>query len=165
MRFTKVAAAAALATGAVLGTAGPALAAGGHSTVIEPAGPEISWVKDSVIVRGNNPDEAIVQAKYRCEGAGVHLWASVKQGPDLDVATGHTGSAYADSWYETPEGPMPICDGRTHVVQYTLSRSTEDDFERLEDGQALLQFVFFYVDRAGNPHRAGYAAWVDVKTP
>ena len=102
----------------------------------EETSPEIAWVKNNVVVKGANPDKATVKAKYRCTGDGVHLWASVKQGPGIDEQ--HTSSADADSWYETPEGPTPTCDGKNHVIRYTVSRV--EGWDRLVKGAAWVQF-------------------------
>lgn len=116
-----------------------------------------------MIVTGAHPDRATVKAKYRCSGTGVHLWASVKQGPWIDEK--HTSSVYAASWYETPAGPAPVCDGRTRVARYTIYRSTERSFDRLRDGRAWLQFVFFYINGRGEQTRAAHVGWTNVKVP
>jgi len=154
MHLVKAAAAAALAAGAVVATAAPSFAAGETS-------PEIDWVKTNVIVTGANADQATITTKYRCEGEGFHLWASVKQGP-LITETDNT-SAFAESWYETPEGPVPVCDGKTHVARWTVTRV--DGFDTLTTGDAWVQFVFFYGGDGGAPMRAADVGWATVKAP
>ena len=147
--------------GSLIAAAGAALATvvavGGAATAAEETSPEIAWVKNNVVVKGNNPDQATIMAKYRCVGEGVHLWASVKQGPN--VTETNNSSAVADSWYETPEGPAPRCDGKTHVIRYTVTRV--EGWEALKTGRAWVQFVFFY--GAGN--RAADVGWATVKAP
>ena len=150
---------------ALIAAAGAALAtvaAVGGAATAAPAetSPEIAWAKNIVVVKGNNPDQAIVMTKYRCVGEGVRLWASIKQGPNV-TETNNT-SADADSWYETPEGPVPQCDGKTHVIRYNVTRV--EGFEPLRTGKAWVQFVFFYIDGDGE-NRAADVGWATVKAP
>lgn len=91
---------------------------GGAASAVEETSPEIAWVKNNVIVTGANPDQATIMATYRCSGDGVHLWASVKQGPNITEE--NNTSDFAESWYETPEGPTPVWNGKTHVLRYTV---------------------------------------------
>jgi hypothetical protein len=69
----------------------------------------------------------------------LHLWASVKQGPNIDPPE-HTSSADARAWYETPDAAVPTCDGDSHVLRYTIYR---------ENAAA----------------RGALSGWVKVKTP
>ena len=148
-----------LAGGAAL--AGSVVALGGPASAAEETSLDISWVKNNVVLTGAHPDEATIMAKYRCEGTGFHLWASVKQGPGIDEE--HTSSADAESWYETPEGPAPVCDGKNHVIRYTVTRV--EGFDQLQKGEAWVQFVFFYVDANGAEVRAADVGWAQVKAP
>lgn len=59
-----------VATAAVVAST---LSLGWAATAAEEASPEIAWVKNNVVVKGNNPDQATIMAKYRCVGDGVHL--------------------------------------------------------------------------------------------
>ena len=143
MRISRVVTTAALSAGAVVATAGAAYAA--PATAV----PEVK----NVVVTGTNPDQAVVHVKYRCSGEPIHLWASVKQGPGIDPATGHTGSADADAWYETTDEELtPTCDGQSHVLRYTLDRV--GGFDRLHSGPAYVQFVIFYADSNGFQRQA-----------
>jgi hypothetical protein len=134
---------------------------GGPASAAEETSAEIAWVKNNVVVTGANPDEATIMAKYRCTGEGVHLWASVKQGPNIDEDT--NSSTDAESWYETPEGPVPVCDGKNHVIRYTVTRV--DGFDTLEKGRGWVQFVFFYMNTDGEFTRAADVGWANVKVP
>jgi hypothetical protein len=154
MRIRTVTVAALVAAAAVITPAASATAATETS-------PEVAWVNDNVIVTGSDPGTAYIQAKYSCEGEGVHLWTSVKQGPNIDEE--HTTSDFAESWYETPEGPVPNCDGKTHVTRFAVS--LVDGFDPLVSGDAWVQFVFFYVDPAGVFTRAADVGWATVQAP
>ena len=129
------------------------------------AQPQTSYAEvKNVVQTGAQPDQAVVTVKYRCTGFGVHLWASAKQGPDLDPSLpmgSGTTAARADSWYETPEGPAPTCDGKNHVERYTITRV--DGWDRLGKGEAWVQFVFFYVDGQGQQARAADVGWQTVR--
>lgn len=153
LRTAAVAAAAFAVTG-IIAPAAPALAAAETS-------PEVAWVNDNVIVSGADTSTAYVQAKYSCEGTGVHLWASMKQGPLIDED--HTTSNYAVSWYETPEGPKPVCDGKTHVTRFEVSLS--EGFSPATTGRTWVQFVFFYITPDGQFARAADVGWATVKAP
>jgi hypothetical protein len=154
MRFRTVTLAAALAASAVIVPATLASAAAETS-------PEVAWVNNNVIVNGSDPNTAYIQAKYSCEGEGVHLWTSVKQGPEISEE--NSTSDFAVSWYETPEGPVPNCDGKTHVTRFAVSLA--DGWEPLVSGPAWVQFVFFYVNSAGEVARAADVGWATVKAP
>jgi hypothetical protein len=154
MRFRTLTVAAALAASAVIAPATSASAA-------EETSPEVAWVNDNVIVTGSDPDTAYIQAKYSCEGEGVHLWTSVKQGPEITEE--NTTSDFAVSWYETPEGPVPTCDGKTHVTRFAVSLA--DGWEPLVSGRAWVQFVFFYVNASGDVVRAADVGWATVQAP
>ena len=154
MHLRTITMATALAVGAVIA---PAAAAGAATET----SPEIAWVNDNVVVTGADSSTAYVQAKYACEGTGLHLWASVKQGPGIDEE--HTTSNFADAWYETPEGPAPTCDGKTHVTRFEVS--LVDGFDPLVSGDAWVQFVFFYANSEGAFTRAADVGWATVKAP
>jgi hypothetical protein len=154
MRIRTVTVAALVAATAVIVPATSAAAAAETS-------PEIAWVNDNVIVTGADPTTAYIQAKYSCEGEGVHLWTSVKQGPNIDEE--HTTSDFAVSWYETPEGPVPNCDGKTHVTRFAVSLA--DGFDPLVSGDAWVQFVFFYINTEGVFTRAADVGWATVQAP
>lgn len=104
----------------------------------------------SVVIKGSN---AVVTGTYRCSGGGnAHLWSSVKQGARLSPE--HTGSSYADAWYDTnhlvtPEGYPALtvpCDGQTHTQQFLLRRVDSTpwggpfDSAQLKPGTAFVQF-------------------------
>jgi len=154
MGFRTLTVAAALAAFAVIVPATSASAA-------EETSPEVAWVNDNVIVTGSDPDTAYIQAKYSCEGEGVHLWTSVKQGPEITEE--HTTSDFAVSWYETPEGPVPDCDGKTHVTRFAVSLA--EGWQPLVSGRAWVQFVFFYVNASGDVVRAADVGWATVQAP
>lgn len=140
----------------------------------------IRWFGHTVRVDRHDPDEAVVKVRYRCEGVGVHLWASVKQGPGVNryEPTEERPSPPADvarAWYETPESAVPTCDGKAHTFRYTISRATEgtathpEAWKRLRDGRAWAQFVVFSVpegtdpdDQTVVPDREAFAGWVYV---
>ena len=103
------------------------------------------------------PDEARVHVRYRCSGIGVHLWASVKQDMIDPEADYPLGSRSSESWYETPEGPAPICDGEWHAQPITVILA--DGWEQLEAGEAYLQFVIFTADGG----RGAVDGWQTVK--
>lgn len=151
---TAAASAAAFAVAGIIAPAAPALAAAETS-------PEVAWVNNNVVVSGADTSTAYVMAKYSCEGQGVHLWASMKQGPMIDED--HTTSDYAVSWYETPEGPAPVCDGKTHVTRFEVSLS--DGFSPATTGPAWVQFVMFYITPDGEFVRAADYGWGTVKAP
>jgi hypothetical protein len=144
--------------------------------------PGIKWFDHRVYVKKHNPDQAVVRVRYRCEGVGAHLWASVKQGKQVNryVPAPERPNPPADiarAWYETPEGPVPVCDGRFRTLRYKISRVTEgtpghpEPWKRLKNGRAWAQFVFFYVPEGANPadpslwRREAFAGWVKVIKP
>ena len=147
-----------------------------------PVGEQTAGIKRfhrTVHVKRHNPDQAVVKVRYKCEGVGVHLWASVKQGPEVNryKPTAERPSPPADiarAWYETPEGPVPTCDGKANTFRYTISRVTEgtdthpDAWKRLKEGRAWAQFVIFYVpdgvdrNNPDNWKRDAFAGWVRV---
>jgi hypothetical protein len=70
-----------------------------------------------------------VKVQYKCDGVGVPLWPSVKQGVG-STGTSHRGPAappadIAWAWHETPAGPKPTCGGEAHTYRYVVSRATE----------------------------------------
>jgi hypothetical protein len=85
----------------------------------------------------------------------------VKQGPEITEE--NTTSDFAVSWYETPEGPVPTCDGKTHVTRFAVSLA--DGWEPLVSGRAWVQFVFFYVTASGDVARAADVGWATVQAP
>ncbi|MDX6302205.1 MAG: hypothetical protein QOF53_3419 [Nocardioidaceae bacterium] len=134
--------------------------------------PEINWFGHHVYVKRHDPDQAVVKVKYSCEGTGLHLWASVKQGPHIQPPD-DTTSASARAWYETPDAAVPTCDGDAHVFRYTIYREDPDgqidpQWKRLREGRAWAQFVIFYVPQGGDPSspsRGAFSGWVKVETP
>lgn len=140
----------------VLGT-GTALGA-------ETPGPQIQWVNNNVIVSALDHNVATVTAKYKCYGGevGTHLWVSVKQGPNIDPATGHTSSSDAASWYDTnwnstPDG-IPLttlnCNGQWQVTRTIVKKSAWGSFAQLQNGPAYVQFCAF--DSSGS-EETGFA--------
>ncbi len=133
--------------------------------------PQVAWTNKNVHV---SPDgsKAYVLGKYRCWGgrAGTHLWVSVKQGPRLSEPD-HTGSSYADAWYDTnwnfqnSEAGLTVnCDGHWHVTRAVL----KNVFGELHDGTAYIQFCLF--DSTGNEENfpQGFAqdyGWRTVRVP
>ena len=108
--------------------------------------PQVAWVGKNVHV---SPDgsKAFVIGKFKCFGGqtGTHLWVSVKQGPRLSEPD-HTGSSYADAWYDTnwnfeqSEAGLTVdCDGHWHVARITMKQV----FGELHDGPAYVQFCLF----------------------
>jgi hypothetical protein len=140
----------------------------------------IDWFGHRVHVRAHHPDQAVVAVRYRCEGIGVHLWASVKQGPGVNAyePTAERPSPPSDvarAWYETPDEAVPTCDGTSHTLRYTISRATEGTethpgaWQRLRNGRAWAQFVVFSVPEGSDPadpnvvpNREAFAGWVRV---
>ena len=140
--------------------------------------PGIKWFGHTVKLKKHNPDKAIVTVRYKCEGVGVHLWASVKQGPGVNryKSTPERPSPPADvarAWYETPESATPYCDGKAHTLRYVISRATEgtethpNPWGRLKCGRAWAQFVAFSVPEGSGPEteptREAFAGWVQVR--
>ena len=130
--------------------------------------PQVSWTGMNINV---SPDgsTAYINGKYKCDGGeeGTHLWVSVKQGEALDDE--HTGSQYADAWYDTnwnfsesnPAGLTVDCDGHWHVARYELRQV----FGELEDGIAFVQFCLF--DSSGS-EESGFKfdySWKNVRVP
>lgn len=159
MRTARLMAASALAVGAVAGTA-PAAAQAALPQ------PEIAWVNANVVAK-HGGDQAEVLVKYRCWGIGVHLWASVKQGPALDPSVpGGTASSRAVSWREAPEGPVPTCTGSWQVERVTIQATPDTAGKQaLSRGAGWLQFVIFTAEggraAAGDPQAGGQ--WVTVR--
>jgi hypothetical protein len=139
----------------------------------------IKWFGHTVKLKKNHPDKAIVTVRYKCQGVGIHLWASVKQGPGVNSykSSAERPSPPADvarSWYETPEGPVPFCDGKAHTLRYVISRVTEGSethpqpWGKLKCGRAWAQFVIFSVPEGADPAeteptREAFAGWVHVR--
>ena len=175
--FKKLAAVSALVIASTTLVAGPADAHKKPGPVREQTA-GIKWFGHTVHVKKHNKDKAIVKVRYKCEGQGVHLWASVKQGRAVNhyKSTPERPSPPADiarSWYETPEGPVPYCDGKAHTFRYVISRVTEGTethpkaWKRLKDGRAWAQFVIFSVPEGSDPEttpptREAFAGWVHV---
>jgi hypothetical protein len=137
-------AAATLATAGLLAVAAPAANAA-PSTGTE------GEVLGVVLAQG---DAATIVGRYRCfGGTQAHLWASIKQGDDIDGTT-QTSSEFADSWYDTnynftesnPQGLTVPCDGRFHTQRFVLERvfgtpwGGSFDGTALESGPAWVQF-------------------------
>jgi hypothetical protein len=130
-------------------------------------GPQVAWTGMNVNV---SPDgsSAYINGKYKCDGGreGTHLWVSVKQGAGVDPE--HTGSEYADAWYDTnwnndeSEAGLTVdCDGHWHVSRVELRQQ----FGELHDGIAFIQFCLF--DSSGS-EETGFAfdySWKQVRVP
>jgi hypothetical protein len=122
----------------------------------------IKWFGRTAHVRAHNPNEAVVKVRYKCEGMGFHLWASLKQGPGVRHYEPIPERPYppadvARAWYETPEGVVPTCDGTYNTLRYTVSRVTEgtethpEAWGKLRRGKAFAQFVVFSFPEGANP--------------
>lgn len=178
------AASAAVLTTVMLGTGSASAQQNASSNAADkPVGeqtPGIEWVSSRAYVRQYDRDRAVVRVQYRCEGVGVHLWASLKQGQRVNryQPTDERPSPPADiarAWYETPEGVKPTCNGASHTLRYTVTRVTEGTethpaaWQRLRNGRAWMQFVVFSVpegtdpaDDDVEPAREAFAGWVRV---
>lgn len=127
----------ALAGFAVLGTAGPALAAPpARSTSAQLVG----------IVHQTGATTATVTARYTCTGGAdqTHLWISVKQTADrtADPILANEGSSQVSAaWSQTHAGVLD-CDGMNHVATFTVDQ-TEQGFGELASGSAWVQFCLF----------------------
>jgi hypothetical protein len=139
MRASRVLAAPVLLAGLVGASAPPAVAQE------EWRQPEIAWVNQNIVTTDGG-ETARLLVKYRCWGEGAHMWGSAKQGPEL-APPAKTSSTHAVSWRETPEGPVPTCDGTWQVERVTL-QATGDTAgkDALTRGQAWMQFVIFAID-------------------
>lgn len=175
-----------VASAAVLMTTTLATGTASASSATRTAGPigeqtaGIEWVSSRAYVKETDRDKAVVRLQYRCDGVGVHLWASLKQGSGVNHYQGTAQrpsppSEVARAWYETPEEARPTCDGRSHTLRYTVTRVTEGTeahpaaWKRLKSGQAWAQIVVFSVpegtdpnDENVQPHREAFAGWVRV---
>jgi len=154
--------------------------ASGQQGAIREQTPGVEWFSSRARVKLYDRDRAVVRVQYRCEGVGVHLWASLKQGPGVNRYQGTTQrpsppADVARAWYETPEGVRPTCDGRSHTLRYTVTRVTQGTqthpaaWQRLRNGKAWAQFVVFSVpegtdpnDENVQPNREAFAGWVKV---
>ena len=133
--------------------------------------PEVAWVGNNVHVAADG-SAAYVIGKFRCFGGstGTHLWVSVKQGPDISEPD-HTGSSYADAWYDTnwnfensEAGLTNDCDGHWHVTRVTLKQV----FGELVDGPAYVQFCLFDNTSTEDNFPQGFAqqyGFRDVRVP
>jgi len=142
----------------------------------------IEWVSSRAFVKQYDPDRAVLRVQYRCAGVGVHLWASLKQGPGVTKYRPTEDrpsppAAVARAWYETPEKAKPTCDGQSHTLRYTVTRSTAltsthpKPWKRLRNGRAWAQFVVMSVPEGTKPTdkveptREAFAGWVRVVKP
>jgi hypothetical protein len=141
----------------------------------------IKWFGHTAKVKAHHPNKAVVKVRYKCEGMGVHLWASLKQGPGVRSYEPTPERPYPPSdvsraWYETPEGVVPTCDGTYNTLRYTVSRVTEgtdthpDAWGKLWRGKAFAQFVVFSFPEGADPeidepNREAFAGWVRVVKP
>lgn len=173
------ASAAAIATTA-LGAVVPSASAGGLGTPLEQT-EGIKWFGHTAKVRAHHPNKAIVRVRYKCDGIGVHLWASLKQGPGVRAyeSTPERPSPPSDvarAWYETPEEAVPTCDGTYNTLRYVVTRVREgsethpDPWGKLWRGKAWAQFVAFSVPEGADPEtteptREAFAGWVRVVKP
>ena len=174
-----------LAAASAVVVASTTLGAGSASAEVKsgPVGektPGIVRFDRTVHVKRYNRDDAVVKVRYKCEGVGVHLWASVKQGRKVNRYTPTDGRTsppadIARAWYETPEDAVPTCDGKAHTFRYVVSRATEgtpdhpDAWQRLREGRAWAQFVIFAAPEGTDPgnqktwKRDAFAGWVYVE--
>ena len=187
MRKVVAAASATVLTAVMLGggtaSAQQSASSGGGDRPVGEQTAGIEWVSSRAYVKQYDRDRAVVRVQYRCEGVGVHLWASLKQDPGVNryQPTDNRPSPPADvarAWYETPEGVKPTCDGTSHTLRYTVTRVTEgtdahpEPWKRLRNGRAWMQFVVFSVPEGTDPNdenvqpaREGFAGWVRVVRP
>jgi hypothetical protein len=161
---------AALATAtATVATAGLLVAAAPSAYAAQAAVTE-GKVLGVVVVHG---DSAQITGSYRCFGGGeAHLWASIKQGEDINGTT-QTSSEYADSWYDTnymfaekEEGLTVPCDGRFHAQRFTLMRVDTTwgpwfDGAPLTSGRAWVQFCL--VPGPDESTASSFGEFLDVK--
>jgi len=138
---------AALAGFAVLGTAGPALAA--------PPAPQTTAQLVGV-VHQTGATTAEVMARYTCTGTAdqLHLWVSVKQSADRTadpiLATGGSSQVSA-AWSQSHAGVLNLhCDGMNHVGTFTVDQ-TEQGFGTLAKGEAWVQFCLFDATTPNGP--------------
>lgn len=173
------ASAAAVATTTLVAGGLPTASAHESTPVEQTAG--IKWFGDTAKVRAYHPNKAVVTARYKCEGVGVHLWASLKQGPGVrsyepTAERPYPPSDVARAWYETPEGVVPTCDGTYNTLRYTVSRVTEgtethpEAWGKLWRGKAFAQFVVFSFPEGADPEtdepaREAFAGTVHVSKP
>jgi len=138
----------------------------------------IDWFGRKVVVSVKHPDQALVKARYKCDGVATHLWASAKQGPGVrsyepTPERPSPPSEVARAWYETPDEAMPTCDGEFHQLRYVISRQMvgtdahPDAWGRLHEGRAWAQFVVFSLPEGADPatdplNREAFAGWVRV---
>ena len=154
----------------------PAMAVGLLAPMTAPAAaaetfrqPEVAWVNKNAVATADGGAQLLV--KYRCWGEGVHLWGSVKQGPDLDPEQGHTSSDYAVSWRETADGDAPTCNGKWQVERITVGETGDTGSKAdLTRGAGYFQFVIFAIDpdnydeETGEGFGRGAAAgWLQVR--
>ena len=156
MRLTHVLAVPAIAVAMLGTTAAPAVAEEAWQA------PEVAWVNKNVVTNDGG-ETARLLVKYRCWGEGVHLWGSAKQGPELDPPA-NTGSDAAEAWRETPEGPVPTCDGTWHTERVVLQDTPDTaNHDALSRGSAWVQFVIFAVGPAGEFGRGAWSGWTTVR--
>ena len=181
MKKGLAAASAAVIATTTLGAAGlPSASAHDPSAPVEQTA-GIEWFGHTAHVRAHHPNQAVVKVRYKCEGMGVHLWASLKQGPGVRTYEPTPERPYPPSdisraWYETPEGVLPTCDGTFNTLKYTVTRVTEgtethpEAWGKLWRGRAFAQFVVFSFPEGSNPetdepHREAFAGMVRVHKP
>ena len=168
LRTTLAAATATLATTGLLAVAAPAAQAAPAAEARAAHGAVLGFVTAS-------GDTATITGRYRCfGGVQAHLWASIKQGPQIN-GTDQTSSEFADSWYDTnykfgeqPQGMTVPCDGAWHTESFTLKRVFETpwgatfDGTALKAGQAWVQFCL--VPSEENDHTSSsFAEFKNVK--
>lgn len=129
---------AAMAGFAVLGTAGPTLAAPGAAseTTAQLVG----------VVHQTGATTAEVMARYTCTGTvdQLHLWVSVKQTADrtADPILATEGSSGASAAWSQSHAGVLTCDGMNHVATFTVDQ-TEQGWGTLAKGDAWVQFCLF----------------------
>jgi hypothetical protein len=164
MHARRLGPAAALATAALALTAGPATA----------VAPQPSVAFAGHLVAG--PGATTLKITYTCtssEGSVSHLFAAVKQGPNVSLA--NSSSSFADTFYSTnwksDSGPNALhCDGVQH--KQTLVLKPQPGFvaavKRLHAGPALVQLCVFdnvtQFSEQGEPLDGGFAPSYTMET-
>ena len=161
-----------LGPAAALATAVLALAAG-PATAVDPA-PQPSVAFAGHLVAG--PGATTLKITYTCtssEGSVSHLFAAVKQGPN--VSPENSSSSFADTFYSTnwksDSGPnMLHCDGVQHTQTLVLKPQPGFDaaVRRLHAGTALVQLCLFdnvtQFSPEGEPLDGGFAPSYTMET-
>jgi hypothetical protein len=131
----------AAALAAVAALAGPA--AGSSSEPPKTTAAVKSYVKIT------SDTTATVKARYRCTADSaeqVHLWVSVKQGPNGTAPAwlaeeGSGSSNAATVWLQSHAG-VATCDGHKHSQRFVVDQQ-EQGYGKILEGRAYVQFCLF----------------------